>query len=212
MAPDAPIPTHAPGLSWFDILLEKLKHPTAAEIVTSLQRFVTSFLELNITEISRDDSRKRSSCFTRSCSGPKRRCASTCSGRTTPAQWGRRAAVEPFVFHKVYDPRFGVLEVEQDRAVEERIKSLAFLNCAHLDISIFASGEEQMSRARCRGSCARINTHRCPAGKLDSIVQCSKIITRAALGRSPRRCPPGADDFLPALILVLKQANPSRLS
>ena len=43
----------------------------------------------------------------------------------TPAQWEDTCeAVERFVFHKVYDHVFGVLEVEQDRAVEERIKSL----------------------------------------------------------------------------------------
>ena len=213
LAPDAPIPTHAPGLSWFDILLEKLKHPTAAEIVTSLQRFVTSFLELNITEISRDDSEKAPAmlhAFLQRTEAQMRE--HVLWKNETPAQWEDTCeAVERFVFHKVYDHVFGVLEVEQDRAVEERIKSLAFLNCAHLDISIFASGEEQTVWEPAVEALRRINTHRCPAGKLDSIVQCSKIITRVLSAAHRDGAPPGADDFLPALILVLKQANPSRL-
>lgn len=216
LALDAPIPTHAPGLSWFDVLLDKLKHPAAAEIVTSLQRFVTSFLEQDSAELTREDPEKAPAMihsFLQRTEGQMRE--NVLWKGETPAQWeDSREAIERFVFHKLYDEVFrGVVDTlaEQDRAVDMRIQSLAFLKSAHLDIDVFASGQDDSLWEPAARTLRDMHNHRCPAGKLDCIVQCSKIITRLLSDARRDGTPPGADEFLPALILVLKLANPPSL-
>lgn len=40
---DKPIPAHGDGVDAYDVFLDKLRHPQAAEVVKSLQQFVTTF-------------------------------------------------------------------------------------------------------------------------------------------------------------------------
>lgn len=40
---DRPIPSHKEGADAYDVFLDKLKHPRAAEVVKSLQQFVAAF-------------------------------------------------------------------------------------------------------------------------------------------------------------------------
>lgn len=40
---DRPIPSHKDGVKGYDIFLDKLRHPRAAEVVKTLQQFVAAF-------------------------------------------------------------------------------------------------------------------------------------------------------------------------
>ena len=213
---DAPVPTHAPGLSWFDFLLEKLKHPSAAEVVTSLQRFVASFFDQDVALMMAEDPQKAPSmvhAFLHRTEGQMRE--HTLWKTETAAQWeDTREAIERFVFHKIYDHVFAVTaeDIEHDIALENRLASLSFITFEHLDVKSFSSGDESHPGwVQADEALQAMNSDRCPAGKLDCIVACSKIVTRMLTEARNDGTPPGADDFLPALILVLKRSRPEKL-
>ena len=236
---DIPYPTHdgMPGASAYDVLLAKLKHPSAAEIVYLLKGFVSKMERLSADDIaarvSSEVAAERPSqlihSFLFSRLAPKMRsCPLWCHASEPPDIWAQtQVAIESFVHHKIAHIIFGISAATggpavaagpageaSDEAFAARIDALGFVDAEHLDIKSLRVGEGQESQVVQWDSAIdklrRMSAEFGPSAKIDMVVACSreitKVLTKALNGKLP-----GADDFLPAMILVVRKANPPRL-
>ena len=236
---DIPYPTHEgmKGSTPYEVLLAKLKHPSAAEIVYLLKGFVNKIERMSTEDISvranSSVSAERIShmihTFLYSRLAPKMRgCPLWCHTSEPPDIWSQTlVAIESFVHHKIAHKIFGVAASSEGPAVAAgpaggandevfaaRLDALGFVDAEHLDIKSLQSN--QKSGAQVVNWDSAVEKLRCmsaefgPSAKIDMVVECSreitKVLTEALKGRLP-----GADDFLPAMILVVRKANPPRL-
>ncbi|CAN0022733.1 unnamed protein product, partial [Phaeothamnion confervicola] len=139
----------------------------------------------------------------------------------TEEQWERtRDAIERLVLHKLYEPAFRLVEdSERDRRLAARLRSLAFITFEHLDIASHrgsgsgGGGAVDVDWSAPEAELRRIDAARCPGDKLACVLRCMRrlaMLLTATTRRSDGSLP-GADEFLPALILLVKRANPPRL-
>jgi len=220
---DIPIPTHdsMPDATSYQVLLEKLKHPSAAEVVKMMERFIDQMERQGVSSL--DDASTTISAFLERLHAQMRESPLWLS--ETDAQWdSSKVSVESFLFRKLHHVFFpsSPEAVEQDRDLERRLRSLAFIDAAHLDIkSLQQEYQSSMGQPSNEAredemwqesiTCLRkMSAEYGPTAKIDQVVRCSKSIA-SVLTTAMRGKLPGADDFLPAMILVVKKANPSRL-
>ena len=57
----------------------------------------------------------------------------------------------------------------------------------------------------------KINTYKAPRDKLVCVLNCCRVINNLLVSSAGKDSPPGADDFLPVLVLVLLRAQPAQL-
>eukprot|EP00752_Nemacystus_decipiens_P013443 g11906.t1 len=245
---DRPIPAYREGSAPFDVFLDKLRHPRAAEVVKSLQQFVAAFkakaeapptlpspgprgtagsstpyVGVPVSGAAGAGGRGKNwgaeslpdgggggggggAASGGTSGGGNGVTAATMSGmmhaflgrveaqmresalwrRETEAQWEEtRESLERIVMHKVFDHAFGLAaDPARDSSISNRLRSLAFLKEEHLGVPPLVDAEV----------CTRI-----VAGLLTGDRD------RSAPGAAPL---PGADEFLPALILLVKRSNP----
>jgi len=58
----------------------------------------------------------------------------------------------------------------------------------------------------------KINTYKAPRDKLVCVLNCCRVINNLLVSSASKDSPPGADDFLPLLVLVLLRAAPAQLA
>jgi len=241
-ASEIPVPTieRMPGSTPYEIFLAKLKHPSASEVVKSLERFISHMEKVDVSLLWEplNDSSKGTDDFPDGgywkesvavSSRPPvlirsfldrlgkqmRDCPLWCPAMESVADgsWDNALqSVESFLHRKIRHRIFGQTIDDQTRdvAIAERISSLGFLEAKHLDIQALQVNGAQVQWDKAIQYLRDIEQESGPSSKMDKIVQCSKEVTRVltlALGGEL----PGADDFLPAMILVLKLANPKQL-
>ncbi|XP_013421873.1 rab5 GDP/GTP exchange factor [Lingula anatina] len=122
--------------------------------------------------------------------------------------------MEKYIMTRLYRAVFCSMwsdDEEQDLIIQKRIRSLHWVSEQNLEASI--SVNEPSVRALVDSAITDIiemDSKRAPQDKLASVVRCSNHIFEA-LKASQNNEPASADDFLPALIYIVLQANPPRL-
>ncbi len=135
-----------------------------------------------------------------------------------------RPNVSRFVHEKIHDRCWEIVEDSaKDKEMAERISELGFLSFEHLEIQALAAAErESGSSADIEEDMWQVPLHelkqmdsvRSPSEKLGHVFAASRAITAAitaAMKSAGSESLPGADDFLPALILAVAHSNPPRL-
>ncbi|KAK4314732.1 hypothetical protein Pmani_013985 [Petrolisthes manimaculis] len=98
---------------------------------------------------------------------------------------------------------------EKDLAIQNRIRSLAWVGSEHLDCGLNETDEEVRDTLdRVITGLIEMNSQRAPSDKLE-ILESASLMLLGALGASSG--PASADDFLPALIYCVLRANPPLL-
>ena len=128
-------------------------------------------------------------------------------------------AIEMLLFERI-GPDLPALTPEEraaDAAIDSRLRCLAFVGVEHLDIKSLQNNtasptpqsvEEQWAAPV---SCLRaVSSAVGPSAKINKILDCAHEINRV-LRQGNNDALPSADDFLPAMILVVKLANPPKL-
>ncbi|CAB1111954.1 unnamed protein product [Ectocarpus sp. CCAP 1310/34] len=257
---DRPIPAYREGSVPFDVFLDKLRHPRAAEVVKSLQQFVAAFSArveappalaspgprgatagsfnafVGVPVPAVRNGREAETSPNGSAGGGSGVTAATMSGmmhaflgrveaqmresalwrRETEEQWeDTRESLERIVMHKVFDQAYGLAaDPGRDSSISTRLRSLGFLTEEHLGVPPLVDAEEDGAPtwADAEAQLLKMSRMRCPGDMLRCIVKCTRIVAGLLTGdRAAGGALPGADDFLPALILLVKRANPPGL-
>jgi hypothetical protein len=203
--------------------IHKLKLVSSAEVVKFMHNFVIN-LESDIREaklMEALDEPKLTSvaqsiwAFLRRAQGMVRE--SVAWAEETPEQWEQsKASLETFIQTKLHRTLF-LEDARADAELHDRIQSLKFITPEHLDVkAAAASGAGQSFDRRVLSGAveiliSRLDSARCPLGKVDCLKDCSAAIFKALQKMHGDSTVSGADDFLPLLILVLIEANPRRL-
>ncbi|XP_042228001.1 rab5 GDP/GTP exchange factor-like isoform X2 [Homarus americanus] len=100
---------------------------------------------------------------------------------------------------------------EKDLAIQNRIRSLAWVSSQHLECGVKETSEEvRESLDLVITELIEMNSKRVPSDKLKCLVSSSHHVLNL-LKQSNGGSPASADDFLPALIYCILQANPPLL-
>ncbi len=199
----------------YDILLNQLKRPESAGIVKSLQSFEREF---------RSRSRLPEATGTALGKALQELISRTMSQLRllmTPPPFSEsdvwwcvlEKALEAMVVHKVHDVAWGlVVDHEGDTFLSSRLRSLSFLSFEHFDMR--ALEENSTKWALAESKLCDMDSMRTPCGKLACLKECLQLMSEVLEKNSPVEppCLPGADDFLPALILLVISASPPRLA
>lgn len=123
-----------------------------------------------------------------------------------------KMACERFIFIKLHKNLFGseVEDIVHNKKMAERLQSLAFLSAEHLDIQALA-GRDDSVLYESIAVLSELNSVCSPAEKIDVIKRCSVCIAAALSSLKSSGSQPGADEYLPLLILVIAKANPRDL-
>lgn len=212
-----PLPLRSPDDHPYDVLLDRLRHPSSAEIVKLLQQFVENFRDM-----------VRTPGVTGAAAGGafhaffgrtllSLRAHSLWRGDTEEDWEATAESLERLVVHKIYDSAWpSTLSPDLDVSLSTRLRSLSFLSPEHLDLPALnlSTNDESTDVGQCwieaENLLRAMDEMRCPGDKLYCMRQCLQYLTRilsAAHGGSL----PGADEYLPALILLVQRSNPSRL-
>lgn len=99
---------------------------------------------------------------------------------------------------------------EKDLAIQNRIRSLAWVSSQHLECGVKESSEVRETLDLVITELIEMNSKRVPSDKLKCLVSSSHHVLNL-LKQSRGGAPASADDFLPALIYCVLQANPPLL-
>ncbi|CAM9945000.1 unnamed protein product, partial [Hapterophycus canaliculatus] len=106
---------------------------------------------------------------------------------------------------------------ERDASISTRLRSLGFLTEEHLGVPplVDGKGEGEPTWSDAEEQLLKMSRMRCPGDMLRCIVKCTRIVAGLLTGDRTLAGSdggggtlPGADEFLPALILLVKRANP----
>jgi hypothetical protein len=132
----------------------------------------------------------------------------------TDAQWEKtKAACEKFLFIKLYHLIFAcdVEDSHLDKKLADRVASLSFLTGEHLDIRYLRPGDNSLLMGPVN-MLRRLASARSPADKLSVLKKTSLAIAEALKKARTDGSLPGADEFLPMMILAVKECNPPQIS
>ncbi|CAM9344849.1 unnamed protein product [Pylaiella littoralis] len=265
---DRPIPAYREGSLPFDVFLDKLRHPRAAEVVKSLQQFVAAFKARAEAPPAIPSPGPRGTAGSSSAyvgvpvagartswqaellpggggaahggngavsggGGGSGVTAATMSGmlhaflgrvetqmrestlwrRETEAQWEEtRESLERIVMHKVFEQAYGLAaDPARDSSISTRLRSLGFLTEEHLGVPPLVDAEKDggPTWADAEEQLRIMPRMRCPGDMLQCIIKCTRIVAGLLTDvQAEGGALPGADEFLPALILLVKRANP----
>lgn len=139
------------------------------------------------------------------------------AGATPSVRAHAAEALEKYVLSKIHGATFGVsaLDRERDAALAARLKGLAFVGAAELDVPPARADPAALERAA--SELRRMDDFKAPRDKLVCGLNACRIVANllaaeAASGGAAATDPRGADDFLPLLILALIRAAPPRLA
>ena len=120
---------------------------------------------------------------------------------------------ERFIFIKLYNCLCD--NDYDDRVLNEklrmRIESLSFLTPEHLDIKSLSSNDDLSCLSTAIEEIKLLNEMKSPIDKIECIKKCSFAIGDILKSYKQGKGSPGADEFLPVLILIIAKSNPLNL-
>ena len=120
--------------------------------------------------------------------------------------------MEKYLMTKLYPKTFAVApdDVAADDFLGARVAALAsFVRPEHLDIPTRFHSDASWSLAR--NELCKMNNFKAPRDKLVCVLNTCRIVNNLLNATHGPTSPPGADDFLPALIYVVLRSNPAAL-
>jgi Vacuolar sorting protein 9 (VPS9) domain len=224
----------------YNSLLDKLRNPAAAELVSALDQFCASFN-------SRAKALLANGAMSAASTAEQAEAVHAFLARVTQhmhehqlwrddaatadvTMWPLTcAAVEQLVMYKIYGAAFQLtVDTAKDAHLSDRLRSLAFLTPQHLDVATVDHADWSNAEAQLKA----LHSIRCPSGKMQCILQCYRCImtqlgaastttatAAAAIADNSSDTStdvsnvtmPGADELLPAMILLVKTVNPVQL-
>ena len=118
--------------------------------------------------------------------------------------------VEKFLFTKLHKTLF-VEDPAGDREMEDRMDTLRFLSPEHLDIRSVVGDGVAALEIPIQILQDTFSTAVNPSDKVQCLRECSAAISKILSARKEDGGFAGADEFLPVLILTVKEANPKQL-
>jgi hypothetical protein len=208
------------GMDPYAVLIAKLKRRSSTEVVKGMQGFVQGV---------EADMRAATSNFAGSMDDKLASVAnsiwvflkkthalmreSACWRGEGPEQWATsRDSLEVFLFNKLHRSLF-IEDAAGDAELSDRIETLGFLSPEHLDIrGIVGDGVAVLARPVhiLRDSLSGSGSLS-PAAKVQCLRECSAAISKNLTDFKQDGGYAGADEFLPVLILTIKEANPRQL-
>lgn len=204
----APIPTYEDGVDPYWVFLKKMQHPAAADLAIQLQKNVRRLRSVVLS--TEDHAKVTDAIFSFLSRFEQELRENELWASENQAQFQHTSeSLESFVFVKLYDVLFPSSDSsrQRDHTLQERLKLLKFLTWEHLDIrSMQGVGCEVLAEPV--AALREVNMHKSPHAKVNCLKRMSKEITKVLRSYRTDGSLPGADDFLPALILTVKEANP----
>lgn len=194
----------------FHDFLERMRHPSAADLVRSIKSFIVSFSS-NAPNPERDSRSVQEFLITME---EAFRAHPLWAGATEDELDSAGEGLEKYLMTKLFNHAFGSLpeDAKHDQELSEKMSLVQqFIRPEHLDIQ--PNFQNETSWLLAQKELQKINTYKAPRDKLVCILNCCRVINNLLLNVSmaTNDNPPGADDFLPVLIYVTIKANPPQL-
>lgn len=194
----------------FHDFLERMRHPSAADLVRSIKSFIVSFSN-NAPNPEKDSRSVQEFLVTME---EAFRAHPLWAGATEDELDSAGEGLEKYLMTKLFNHAFGSLpeDAKHDQELSEKMSLVQqFIRPEHLDIQ--PNFQNETSWLLAQKELQKINTYKAPRDKLVCILNCCRVINNLLLNVSmaTNDNPPGADDFLPVLIYVTIKANPPQL-
>lgn len=194
----------------FHDFLERMRHPSAADLVRSIKSFIVSFSS-NAPNPERDSRSVQEFLITME---EAFRAHPLWAGATEEELDSAGEGLEKYLMTKLFNHAFGSLpeDAKHDQELSEKMSLVQqFIRPEHLDIQ--PNFQNETSWLLAQKELQKINAYKAPRDKLVCILNCCRVINNLLLNVSmaTNDNPPGADDFLPVLIYVTIKANPPQL-
>ncbi|EEH55402.1 uncharacterized protein MICPUCDRAFT_34555 [Micromonas pusilla CCMP1545] len=194
----------------FQSFLEKMRHPSASELVKSIKGFIASFDDAAVARDSDADGARVQE-FLRETERAFRGHPAW-RGASQEELDASGEGLEKYLMTKLYPKTFAVApdDVAADDFLGARVAALAsFVRPEHLDIPTRFHSDASWSLAR--NELCKMNNFKAPRDKLVCVLNTCRIVNNLLNATHGPTSPPGADDFLPALIYVVLRSNPAAL-
>ncbi|ERN08283.1 vacuolar protein sorting-associated protein 9A isoform X2 [Amborella trichopoda] len=190
--------------------LDRMRHPSAADLVKSIKSFIVSFLN-NTPDPVKDSVAVQE--FLNNMEGAFR-AHTLWAGASEEELESAGEGLEKYVMTKLFTRAFASIpeEVKKDEELSEKMALVQqFIRPDNLDIK--PNFQNETSWLLAQKELQKINMYKAPRDKLLCILHCCKVINNLLLNASiaSNDNPPGADEFLPVLIYVTIKANPPQL-
>lgn len=194
----------------FHDFLERMRHPSAADLVRSIKSFIVSFSS-NAPNPERDSRSVQEFLITME---EAFRAHPLWAGATEDELDSAGEGLEKYLMTKLFNHAFGSLpeDAKHDQELSEKMSLVQqFIRPEHLDIQ--PNFQNETSWLLAQKELQKINAYKAPRDKLVCVLNCCRVINNLLLNVSmaTNDNPPGADDFLPVLIYVTIKANPPQL-
>lgn len=194
----------------FHDFLERMRHPSAADLVRSIKSFIVSFSS-NAPNPERDSRSVQEFLITME---EAFRAHPLWAGATEDELDSAGEGLEKYLMTKLFNHAFASLpeDAKHDQELSEKMSLVQqFIRPEHLDIQ--PNFQNETSWLLAQKELQKINAYKAPRDKLVCILNCCRVINNLLLNVSmaTNDNPPGADDFLPVLIYVTIKANPPQL-
>eukprot|EP01018_Ginkgo_biloba_P035530 Gb_22502 [translate_table: standard] len=194
----------------FHDFLERMRHPSAADLVRSIKSFIVSFSS-NVPDPERDSESAQE--FLSNMEGAFK-AHPLWAGATEEELDSAGEGLEKYLMTKLFNRAFASLpeDVKRDQEISEKMSLVQqFIRPEHLEI--LPNFQNETSWLLAQKELQKINTYKAPRDKLVCILNCCRVINNLLLNVSmaTNDNPPGADEFLPVLIYVTIKANPPQL-
>ncbi|XP_002989534.2 vacuolar protein sorting-associated protein 9A [Selaginella moellendorffii] len=191
----------------FHDFLERMKHPSAADLVRSIKSFIVNFMSSPI-DPAMDSASAQDFLSTTEVAF---RAHPLWAGATEEELENAAEGLEKYVMTKIFTRAYSPLPSDslKDQELSDKISLLQhFIKPEHLDLP--QSFQNEASWLIAEKELQKINSYKAPRDKLVCILNCCRVINNLLL-MAKSGTPPGAEEFLPALIYVVIKANPPQL-
>ncbi|KAI6690859.1 hypothetical protein NL676_027687 [Syzygium grande] len=190
--------------------LERMRQPSASDIVKSIKSFIVSFTN-NAPDPERDSAIVQE--FLKNMEGVFRN-HPLWAGCSEEELESAGEGLEKYVMTKLYSRVFASHpdDVKLDDDLSEKMALVQqFIRPENLDIT--PTFQNETSWLLAQKELQKINMCKAPRDKLVCILNCCKVINNLLINASiaSNENPPGADEFLPVLIFVTIKASPPQL-
>ena len=189
----------------FQNFLEKMRHPSASELVKSVKSFISSFGSGGVVDAEADSARIQE--FLATTEGAFRGHPAW-RGASDDELDASGEGLEKYLMTKLHPNTFAVTgdDKRADEHLARRVAALrTFIRPEHLDIPAHFRVETSWRLAE--DELAKVNHFKAPRDKLVCVLNTCRIVNNL-LNTAGGNKPAGADDFLPVLIYVVLRANP----
>ncbi|CAM9231375.1 unnamed protein product [Ectocarpus fasciculatus] len=199
----------------YTVFIAKLKRRSSTDLVKSMQSFVQGIeADMRAAAFSGTMEEKLQAVaeavwvFLKKTLAAMRENA--CWAEESPEQWAHsKESLEIFLFTKLHRTLY-VEDRAGDAELFERIQTLSFLSPEHLDIKSIV-GDGVMALRRPVEVLGALSAAPNPLGKVLCLRECCAAISQSLSEFKQDGKFAGADEFLPVLILTIKEANPRQL-